>query len=73
MKKFKRRNDTMFIRSIPGFLAYILIMAATLALIIPAGIVFLALTPVMGFPAHRRMQLKSLLRQLPALPGRYMV
>jgi hypothetical protein len=63
----------MLLRSLFGFLAYILIMTVTLALLIPVGAVFLLLTPFIGFPAHRRMQLKSLLRQLPSLPGRYMV
>lgn len=63
----------MMIRSLVGFIAYVLIMAVTLALLIPIGVIFLLLVPFIGFPEHRRMQLKSLLRQLPSLPGRYMV
>lgn len=63
----------MILRSLVGFIAYILIMAVTIALLIPVGVIFLLLTPFLGFPAHRRMQMKSLLRQLPSLPGRYMV
>ncbi|MBN1532980.1 MAG: hypothetical protein JXA20_09985 [Spirochaetes bacterium] len=63
----------MLLRSLAGFLSYIVIMAVTLALLVPVGVIFLLLTPIIGFPAHRRMQLKSLLRQLPSLPGRFMV
>ncbi|GEM_PF-1126398 len=63
----------MMIRSLVGFIVYVLIMAVTLALLIPIGVIFLLLVPFIGLPEHRRMQLKSLLRQLPSLPGRYMV
>ncbi len=63
----------MIIRSILGFLIYVIIMAVTLVVVLAGGVVFLLLTPFIGFPAHRRMQLKALLVRLHTLPGRYTV
>lgn len=63
----------MIIRSMIGFLLYVIIMAVLLVVALAGGIVFLLLTPLIGFPHHRRMQLKSLILRLPALPARYTV
>mgnify|MGYP000051416227 CR=1 FL=1 len=63
----------MIIRSILGFIMYVVIMAVMLVTVLAGGIVFLLLTPFIGFPPHRRMQLKALLVRLHALPARYTV
>jgi len=63
----------MILRSFFGVTMYLIVMVIAGVMLTAFGLIFLLLIPFVGLPHHRRMQLKSLLRQAASLPARYRV
>lgn len=63
----------MILRSVFGFLMYLMVMVIVGVILVAVGVLFLLMIPFVGLPHHRRMQLKSFLRQVSSLPARYRV